>query len=280
MRKLLSLVILLAAAATGSAQVQGVNYPAKKMFPYIGTPGMRMYFVPGGTFTMGATAEQQGAEYDETPTRVVEVEDLYVCETEITQEQWEKVGGDNAVRNLWTSEQGLGDKYPVYGLSYEQALEFVNKMNDFTNNTHPFRLPTEAEWEYIARGGQSATGTRYSGSDAIVDVAWYVETSQGAAAQEVKKLMPNSLGLYDMSGNVSEMCDSWYEPCNNAVSDPKTALGIVTRGGSYASNPEQCRTAYRGFYLPGGKGEKTVGIRLVISAKDILPGFEGYYAEE
>ena len=177
-----------------------VNDGQNKVFTVNGV-SFKMIAVKGGTFTMGATSEQTGAESDESPTHSVTLSDYYIGETEVTQELWSAVMGSNP------SEFPGNMQRPVEMVSWNDSQTFISRLNELTGET--FRLPTEAQWEYAARGGNKAQGRLYSGSDAIDDVAWYYDNS-GGMTHPVKTKAPNELGIYDMTGNVYEWCSDWY----------------------------------------------------------------------
>ena len=175
---------------------------------------MEMVEVKGGTFLMGATSEQgSDAESNEKPVHSVTLDGFYIGKTEVTQAQWEAVMGTTVEQQRVKAGAsnklyGVGDDYPMYYVSWEDAVQFCEKLSQLTGKT--YRLPTEAEWEYAARGGQHADGTKYAGSNYIGNVAWY-EDNSGRKAHPVGQKWQNGLGLYDMSGNVWEWCSDWYE---------------------------------------------------------------------
>ena len=229
--------------------------------------------VEGGTFTMGATSEQQNPDFDEKPTHQVTLSSYYVGETEVTQALWTAVMG-NTVRDQrdlvskgWYI-YGEGNDYPMYYLSWNDCQKFISKLNSLTGQK--FRLPTEAEWEYAARGGNKSKGYQYSGSNYIDDVAWYFDNRGSRKYYPVKTKQPNELGIYDMSGNVWEWCQDRYGEDYYSVSDtnnpqgPSTGSGRVFRGGSWNGNAEYCRSANRGGITPGHHGFD-LGLRLVLS---------------
>lgn len=200
----------------------------------------KMIFVEGGTFTMGATSEQGKDTYkDEYPMHEVTLFDYYIGETEVTQALWEAVMGSNP-------SYFKGDNLPVENVSYNDVKEFITKLNQKTGKT--FRLPTEAEWEFAARGGKKSKGYKYSGSDNINDVAWYVYNSD-VKTHPVKTKRPNELGIYDMSGNVWEWCSDWYgDYSSNAQTNlqgQSSGSYRVLRGGSWYINASHCRAASR-----------------------------------
>ena len=230
----------------------------------------KMKLVEAGTFTMGATSEQTGASANESPAHQVTLtKDYYLGETEVTQALWYAVMGQKPTSDgsAWSSTYGLGDNYPAYYISWNDCQEFINKLNQLTGLT--FRLPTEAEWEYAARGGNKATTqTLYSGSNTIGDVAWYGDNS--SKNQLVAGKAANALGLYDMSGNVWEWCNDWYGSYSSgAQTDPTGPSGgsdRVMRGGSWVINAIYCRVANR------GDGSVTyrlsyIGVRLALTVE-------------
>ena len=201
-----------------------------------------MIFVEGGTFIMGATSEQgEDAIDDEYPTHCVTLSDYYIGETEVTQALWEAVMGSNP-------SEFRGDNLPVERVSYNDVKEFITKLNQKTGKT--FCLPTEAEWEYAARGGNKSKGYKYSGSDNIDDVAWYYENSNNKT-HPVKTKQPNELGIYDMSGNVWEWCSDWYgDYASNAQTNPEgpfSGSDRVFRGGSWIDDARGCRASDRAY---------------------------------
>ena len=215
-----------------------------------------MVYVPGGTFTMGATSEQGDDAYgDEKPTHQVTLDGFYIGATEVTQAQWEAVMGDNP-------SNFRGANLPVESVSYDDALEFCRRLSELTGKH--YTLPTEAQWEYAARGGQSG-GTKYSGSNTIDNVAWYGDNCNGQTHPVATK-SPNVLGLYDMSGNVYEWCLDWYGDYPSlAQTNPQGPSGgdsRVLRGGSWFSLAECCRVSYRYISGPssrnGGYGFRVV----------------------
>lgn len=231
----------------------------------------KMIYIEAGTFTMGATAEQAGASANESPAHQVTLsKDYYMGETEVTQALWYVVMEQKPTSDgsAWSDTYGLGDNYPAYYISWNDCQEFISKLNQLTGLT--FRLPTEAEWEYAARGGNKATlQTLYSGSNTIDDVAWYTSNSS-SSTHEVAGKAANVLGLYDMSGNVYEWCNDWYGSYSSSPqtdpTGPASGTYRVLRGGSWSSNATNCRIANRSSYAMTNRifGH---GIRLALTVK-------------
>ena len=196
----------------------------------------KMIAVKGGTFQMGS---DDGYEW-EKPVHQVTLSDYYIGETEVTQELWTAVMGSNP-------SHFTGDMLrPVENVSWDDCQTFISKLNQLTGGR--FLLPTEAQWEYAARGGNKSKGYTYSGSDAEDDVAWYWYNSD-RMTHPVKTKAPNELGIYDMSGNVWEWCSDWYGDYSSAAqtdpTGPATGSYRVRRGGSWDDIAASCRVAYR-----------------------------------
>ena len=217
-----------------------------------------MIKVDGGTFTMGGTYEQGNSYGDEKPTHQVTLSTYYIGETEVTQELWTAVMGKNP---SWHK----GDILPVEQVSWKDCVKFIERLNKLTNRF--FRLPTEAEWEFAARGGNKSNCTMYSGSDDIDEVAWYGE-NRIQNTNPVKTKKANELGIYDMSGNVSEWCNDWKGAYGSDVQinpiGPKSGNKRVCRGGGTNCSSWSCRSSYRDEYAPGYKNNY-LGFRLALS---------------
>ena len=215
----------------------------------------KMIAVKGGTFQMGATSEQTGATSDKSPTHSVTLSNYYIGETEVTQELWNAVMGSNP--SNFTGDM----QCPVERVSWDDCQTFISRLNELTGAT--FRLPTEAQWEYAARGGNQAQGRLYSGSNTIDEVAWY--TSNSSTTHPVKTKAPNELGIYDMSGNVWEWCSDWYGSYSSAAqtdpTGPSTGSYRVNRGGGCYSIAAYCRVALRSYSSPAGS-DNYLGLRL------------------
>ena len=233
----------------------------------------KMIKVDGGTFMMGATAEQgSDAQSNETPAHQVTLSDYCIGETEVTQELWLAVMGTNP--SSFTPAGGYNDNLqrPVERVSWNDCQTFISQLNALTGKN--FRLPTEAEWEYAARGGNKSKGYKYAGSNVIDDVAWYEEnafdvgsTSLDYGTHSVATKSPNELGLYDMTGNVFEWVNDWYGnyDANAQVNPTGPATGSyrMNRGGSWNFNATYCRVAYRGYSMPSG-ASNALGLRLAL----------------
>ena len=201
--------------------------------------------VAGDTFTMGATSEQgSDAWFDEKPTHQVTLSSYYIGETEVTQALWQAVMGSNP-------SDHKGSNLPVEQVSWYDCQEFITKLNAMTGQK--FRLPTEAEWEFAARGGNKSKGYKYSGSNNIDNVAWY-DGNSGYKTHAVKTKSPNELGIYDMSGNVKEWCSDWEDSySSNAQTNPtgpSTGSIRVYRGGKWDHRAGDCRVSKRGYSVP------------------------------
>ena len=252
-----------------------------------------MVFVKGGAFMMGAT-EEQGSEdpwHDENPVHEVALDDFYIGKYEVTQQLWEYVMSFKGVcadgssisaydSDVWfgnypISEIGLGSFYPAYFISYNDIVDvFLPRLNRITGKS--FRLPTEAEWEYAARGGVKSKGYKYAGSNTIGDVAWYYDNSFGIepsdpefGSHQVGFKVPNELGIYDMSGNVYEWCSDWYSygygssvPQVNPIG-PTSGTFRVLRGGGWIDTPRYCRVSTRLSHKPSDR-QFFCGFRLVM----------------
>ena len=233
------------AAANNNTQPSGSN-GQNKTFTVNGVT-FEMVAVKGGTFTMGGTSEQgSDAESDET-THSVTLSDYYIGKFEVTQELWEAVMGSNPSRFK-------GSKNPVEQVSWNDCQSFIRKLNQLTGAN--FRLPTEAEWEYAARGGSRSRGYKYSGSSNINNVAWYTvncydkgSSSPDYGTHPVGTKLPNELGIYDMSGNVREWCQDWYGSYGSGSQTnpqgPSSGSFRVRRGGSWDYLVRRCRVSFR-----------------------------------
>lgn len=201
-----------------------------------------MVYVEGGTFQMG----NRWGLIDEMPEHSVTLSSFYIGKYEVTQEQWKAVMGSNP-------SYFKGAKRPVECVSWYDCQEFIRKLNQLTGKN--FRLPTEAEWEYAARGGNQSRGYIYSGSNTISDVAWYDDNS-GQQTHNVGTKASNELGLYDMSGNVWEWCQDWYNSSYYSNSPqmnptgPSSGSSRVIREGSWRNDSTYCLTEIRGYSRP------------------------------
>jgi sulfatase modifying factor 1 len=201
----------------------------------------RMVAVEGGTFSMGCTAEQGDDCFDQEKTiHTVVLSDYHLGETEVTQGLWKAVMGSNP------SFYAGKDARPVENVTWNEVQDFLQKLRELTGR--PYCLPTEAEWEFAARGGNHSGSFQYSGSDTLAAVAWFDQNS-GLRVHRVKTLRPNELGLYDMSGSVWEWCQDVkgeYTPgtFTNPTGPPK-GNQRVRRGGSWANSAVYCRVTYR-----------------------------------
>jgi formylglycine-generating enzyme required for sulfatase activity len=217
--------------------------------------GMKLALIPASEFDMGSPADQKGHEHDEALHRVTISKAFRIGVTEVTQAQWKAVMGQ---------ERGSvkGENLPVHEVSWKDANDFCEKLSK--SEGKKYRLPTEAEWEYACRAGQTG---RFAGSENAGDVAWNDDTSDGQPHPVAQK-KPNAWGLYDMHGNVAEWCSDLYAakyPAE-AVTDPagaKEGTARVLRGGSFSSFERGCRSASRASASPAHQ-LKTAGFRVVM----------------
>ena len=219
-----------------------------------------MVYVSGGTFTMGCTSEQADCGDGEKPSHRVTLSSYYTSKYEVTQSQWESVMGSNP------SDNKNCPTCPVDKVSWHDIQEFLRKLNAHTGVN--YRLPTEAEWEYAARGGAKSRGYQYSGSNNLSSVAWYKDNSE-ESTHRVGSKSANELGLYDMSGNVWEWCQDWYgDYSGSSATNPKGQYSgerRVLRGGSWYYSAVICRVAYRRHISPGYRSDD-LGFRVARSS--------------
>lgn len=212
----------------------------------------KMVYVDGGTFEMGASGWENAR-----PVHSVTLSSYYMGETEVTQELWQAVMGSNP-------SYFIGSQRPVGLVSWNDCQEFIEKLNTLTGEK--FRLPTEAEWEYAARGGNKSKGYIYSGSNDVDAVAWYKGNSE-SSIHEVKGKLPNELGLYDMSGNVWEWCSDWHGAYSSGAqvdpAGPASGSWRVLRGGGWIDYAPDCVFWFRNYDAPAGT-RTDYGLRFVL----------------
>lgn len=233
----------------GKTTVNGVSF---KMIP-----------VKPGTFTMGSPSTETGSGTNERPQHEVTLtKEYYIGETQVTQALWIAVMGVNP-----SSHKGNKD-LPVEHVSYIECQAFIAKLNEITGKK--FRLPTEAEWEFAARGGTLSKGFIFAGSNTPKDVAWYSSNSNGET-QPVGQKQPNELGIYDMSGNVSEWCQDIYGayPATEQTdpTGPATGKFKVYRNGSFQDVAKECRNARR-YPAETTYKQPFLGLRLAINGAE------------
>ncbi|MBR5086907.1 MAG: SUMF1/EgtB/PvdO family nonheme iron enzyme [Muribaculaceae bacterium] len=247
MKKIISILLVLLVGVSAWAQES-----AKREVTVNGVT-FNMIEVQGGRFNMGGTCEQLTPEDDEFPIHVVSLENYLIGETEVTQALWLAVMGDNP--SGFQGDMNL----PVERVTWNECQTFVSKLQTLTGIE--FRLPTEAEWEYAARGGVYTHYYQYSGSNNIDDVAWH----DGDCTRVVAQLQPNELGLYDMSGNVFEWCQDWYGDYPmmpvESPTGPETGENRVRRGGSWGGSANGPRVTFRIYELENIR-YNYIGLRL------------------
>lgn len=245
--------------ARGNPVMSSGNPPTPQSLTFtVNGVSFEMIPVEGGTFTMGATAEQGADAFDdEKPAHKVNLSSYAIGKYEVTQALWKAVMGNNP--SNWQ-----GDNLPVEQVSWNDCQTFISKLNAITGKN--FRLPTEAEWEFAARGGKKSKGYKYSGSNDLDEVAWYANNS-GSKTHPVGTKKPNELGIYDMSGNVWEWCGDWFGDYISSFqtnpTGPSSRSGRVNRGGGWSSIAWDCRVSGRSGDYPGRRSY-LIGLRLVL----------------
>ena len=224
----------------------------------VGGVQFKMVFVEGGTFTMGATSEQGDDAFPwEKPTHSVTLSSYSIGETEVTQTLWLAVMSSNP-------SYFSGSNQPEEFVSWKNCQDFIMRLNALTGEN--FRLPTEAEWEYAARGGNKSRGYKYAGSNNIDDVAWYSSNSN-SETHNVATKQANELGLYDMSGNVWEWCQDWYGSYSSGnqtnPTGPSSGTFRMLRGGSQRTGAGSCIVSRRYYFVPTLRDDG-MGLRLAL----------------
>lgn len=219
-----------------------------------------MVLVENGSFTMGCA--DASAFADEAPAHQVTLSDYYLAKFPVTQKQWRVIMG---YAMDWNGIYGAGDEFPATNISISDVDLFLKQLNQMSGLN--FRKPTEAEWEFAARGGNSTHGYLYSGSNNADEVAWH----QGNANQKLHQpggLKANELGLYDMSGNIYEWCEDHYAPypteAQTNPTGPETGNGRVVRGGSISYEADYARVSARN-HIPAETRSFVVGLRLAMT---------------
>lgn len=228
---------------------------------YAQVPTIELVHVQGGEFLMGCTDKHSDCSVNEAPAHPVKLNGYYIAKYEVTQELWMAVMGGKNPSKL------VGDSLPVTGVSWYEAQTFISKLNLLTGKK--YRLPTEAEWEFAARGGDLSKNYKYSGSNDLEEVAWCKENSEDKPhAVGTKK--PNELGIYDMSGNVYEWCSDGfdlYEWNSSVPLENPTGYNLsetkVYRGGGMTSYWDVCRVSARAQSIPN-RSFNHVGFRLAL----------------
>lgn len=218
-----------------------------------------MMRVEAGTFTMGATSEMSDPHDVEKPThQVILTGNYFIGKTEVTQKLWKAVMGYN-------SSHFQGENLPLDNVSWDDCMRFISKLNSMTGQD--FRLPSEAEWEFAARGGNNSNHFQYSGSNKLEDVAWFSSNSD-SKTHDVATKLPNELGIYDMSGNVWEWCaDYWSNYSNGQKTNPTgpyNGIYRMLRGGSWCYDARGCRSSCRIRSSPDYR-DSLIGFRLAFS---------------
>lgn len=233
-----------------------------------------MIEVEGGSFIMGATPEQGNeAKDNEKPTHQVTLNDYYIGECEVSIALWSAVMGERPYNT-----NGEDINYPAYNVSWNDCQNFIGKLNELTGER--FRMLTEAEWEYAAKGGKRSKGYKYSGSDNISDVAWWnMGDPWHFSKHHIGLLRANELGIHDMSGGVREWCHDQYAPYTNSQQTNPTGPNATTsalrvcRGGCWESDATECRVTYRSSHSNYGRG-KPIGLRLALSTINGIPDID------
>ena len=247
-----------------SDAIKLINYLLNGTMPETYTVnGVSFTMIPvqPGTFTMGATDEQgdDATDREKPAHQVILTKSFSICETEVTQALWQAVMGTNP--SYFTGDLNR----PVEQVSWNDCQAFITKLNQLTGKT--FRLPTEAEWEFAARGGNKGEGFKYAGSNDIDEVAWYSGNADGTTHPVASK-MANELGLYDMSGNVLEWCQDWYGSFSSEAqtnpTGPATGSNRVYHSGAWDYPAHGCRVSFRYYSSPTYSGSNRLGLRLAL----------------
>ena len=228
---------------------------------------MKMIYVEGGTFMMGAPEDDEEAWPDECPQHQVTLSSYYIAEYEVTQSQWQKIMGTTIYqqrdKTIWTDLHGVGSNYPMYYVNHDEAKAFCEKLTNLTGKT--YKLPTDAQWEFAARGGNKSRGYKYSGSNSIDAIAWY-ENNSSSTSHPVGQKQPNELGLYDMTGNVMEWCSDWNDSYSSShqinPEGPSSGQYRVLRNGGWEFPAESCRVSFRFASEPSNR-DRLSGFRVV-----------------
>ena len=229
----------------------------KRRMIHVNGSFFEMCFVEGGTFMMGSDAPS--AEADEQPIHEVSLSDYYIGQTEVTQHLWQAVMGSGN-----NPSATKGNNLPVTNISWDEAQTFVERLSELTGMR--FRLPTEAEWEYAARGGERSKGYTYAGSDNIDEVGWYAGNS-GNKLHAVGGKLPNELGIFDMTGNAWEWCQDWYGAYQTEAqvnpTGPNFGSSRVLRSGSFTTTIERCTAKFRQA-RQANYPDTHIGLRIVL----------------